>query len=521
MYCRPRQTDRPLESQGPVDTQTRRIPLNATFAVLAASVVAYTLMQSLLTPVLATMVTVLHTTQSTVTWVLTAYLLSASIFTPIMGRAGDLLGRRGVLVSALLALSLGSLLAAIATNITVMIIARVVQGVGGGALPLAFGIIRDEFPEDRVAGAVGLIASLSAVGGGLGIVLAGPIVDLLGYRWLFWLPMIATIAAAAAAYVAVPPSPARGGGSVSWLPAVPLSAWLVCLLLAMTQAPAWGWGSPAVVGLLIGALILGAAWILAEQRAAVPLIDLRMLRLSAVWTNNLVALLTGAAMYAVFAFLPQFVQTPPAAGYGFGASIAAAGLLLLPSSITMFVSGAFAGRLAAVIGAKRVVVLGCLIGGAALALLAAAHDHTWQIYLVSALIGVGLGLAFAAMSGLVVAAVPPSQTGVASGMNANIRTIGGSIGAALMASVVTSQLMPNRLPEESGYTLGFAAMAVVLVMAAAAARLIPDTSARQRMAPITPPAEQGEPTMRVGGTHVAVAPGGEFSCAETRPETRS
>ncbi|MBL7257476.1 MFS transporter [Paractinoplanes lichenicola] len=477
-----------------MNATTRRIPLNATFAVLAASVVVYTLMQSLLTPVLATMVTVLHTTQGTVTWVLTAYLLSASICTPIMGRVGDLLGRRGVLVLTLLALSLGSLLAALATNITVMIVARVIQGVGAGALPLSFGIIRDEFPKGRVAGAVGLIASLSAVGGGLGIVLAGPIVDHLGYRWLFWLPIIATLAAAAAAHFLVPPSPARSGGTVSWLPAVLLSAWLVCLLLAMNQAPAWGWGSPAVIGLLIGAILVGWLWVRAEQRAATPLIDLRMLRLSAVWTANLVALLTGAAMYAVFAFLPQFVQTSPAAGYGFGASIAQAGLLLLPSSITMFVSGVFAGRLASMVAAKRVVVLGCLIGGASMALLAVAHEHRWQIYLSSALIGVGLGLVFAAMSGLVVAAVPPSQTGVASGMNANIRTIGGSFGAALMASVVTSHVMPTGLPQESGYTLGFAAMAVVLVLAAVAALLIPEAPG---------------------------APGEEPSCAETRPATRS
>ncbi|WP_051571067.1 MFS transporter [Cryptosporangium arvum] len=477
-----------------MDSQTRRIPLNATFAVLASSVVAFTLMQSLLTPVLATMVTVLHTSQATVTWVLTAYLLAASICTPIMGRIGDLLGRRGVLVFVLLALSVGSLLAAVATNMTVMIIARVVQGLGGGALPLSFGIVRDEFPREKVAGAVGLIASLSAVGGGLGIVLAGPIVDHLGYRWLFWLPMIVTLVAAVAARFLVPPSPERRGGTVSWLPAVLLSAWLVCLLLAMNHAPAEGWGSPVVIGLLAGALVAGGLWIRAEQRAATPLIDLRMLRLTTIWTSNLIALLTGATMYAVFAFLPQFVQTSPSAGYGFGASIAESGLLLLPSSITMFVSGVFAGRLASIISARRVVVLGCLIGGAAMALLAVAHEHTWEIYLSSALIGVGLGLVFAAMSGLVVAAVPPSQTGVASGMNANIRTIGGSVGAALMASVVTSQLMPNGLPERSGYIVGFAAMAFVFVLAAVAALLIPETPSVPRKEP---------------------------SCAETRPATRS
>src|SRR5215813_5788348 len=145
-----------------------------TFAVLAAGIGAFALLQSLVIPVLTTVQHELHTTQSAVTWVLTAYLLSASIMTPILGRVGDMMGKKRVFVATLLALAVGSLLAALATSIGVMILARVIQGVGGGMLPVAFGIIRDEFPVPRIAGAVGLIASLTAVGAGLGIVLAGP-----------------------------------------------------------------------------------------------------------------------------------------------------------------------------------------------------------------------------------------------------------------------------------------------------------------------------------------------------------
>jgi MFS family permease len=197
------------------------------------------------------------------------------------------------------------------------------------------------------------------------------------------------------------------------------------------------------------------------------------MRRRAVWTNNLVALLIGLGMYATFAFLPEFVQTPPSAGYGFGASITRSGLLLLPSSVTMFVTGMFAGRLAARLGGKVLVVAGCLIGAAAMAILAFAHHEQWQIYLSQGIQGIGFGLAFAAMSALIVAAVPPSQTGVASGMNANIRTIGGAIGSAVMASIVTSHLQPSGLPKESGYTTGFAVMTVMLVLAALAGLLIP------------------------------------------------
>jgi EmrB/QacA subfamily drug resistance transporter len=454
-----------------------RARYQVTFAVLSAGVAAFALLQSLVIPVLTTVQHELHTTQSAATWVLTAYLLSASIMTPILGRLGDMIGKRRVFIATLCALAIGSLLAAVAPSIAVLIVARVIQGVAGGMLPVAFGIIRDEFPAEKVSGAVGSLASLTAVGAGLGIVLAGPIVDVLGYSWLFWLPMIITVVAAISAVLFVPESPVRAPGRISWVPALLLSAWLVALLVALSEASAWGWRSGRVLGLLAGAVVLAAGWVVAELRAATPLIDMKMMRRTAVWTNNLVALLIGVGMYATFAFLPEFVQTPAAAGYGFGASITRSGLMLLPSAITMFTVGIFAGRLARQLGGKALVIAGCLIGSVAMAVLAFAHGHEWEIFLSNAIMGVGFGLAFSAMAALVVVAVPSSQTGVASGMNANIRTIGGSIGAAVMASIVTSQLEPSGLPRESGYTTGFAVMAAGLVLAALAGLLIP--SARQ------------------------------------------
>jgi MFS family permease len=197
---------------------SRRPHFQVTFAVLSLGVAAFALLQSLVIPVLTTVQHELHTTQATVTWVLTAYLLSASIMTPILGRVGDMTGKKRVFVATLIALAVGSLLAAVAPSIGVMIVARVIQGCGGGMLPVAFGIIRDEFPAGKVTGAVGVLASLTAVGAGLGIVLAGPIVDALDYHWLFWLPMILTIIAAVSAVLFVPESPVRTPARISWLP---------------------------------------------------------------------------------------------------------------------------------------------------------------------------------------------------------------------------------------------------------------------------------------------------------------
>ncbi|WP_309244374.1 MFS transporter [Micromonospora parastrephiae] len=141
---------------------SRRSSRRLTFTVLAAGAGFFAMLQSLITPVLPTIQQDLHTSQNTVTWVLTAYLLSASIFTPILGRVGDMVGKERMLVVSLAALALGCLLAAIAPNIGVLIVARVVQGIGGAVFPLSFGIIRDEFPAARVSGAVAAISAIVA-----------------------------------------------------------------------------------------------------------------------------------------------------------------------------------------------------------------------------------------------------------------------------------------------------------------------------------------------------------------------
>jgi EmrB/QacA subfamily drug resistance transporter len=424
--------------------------------------------------------------------------VSASVFTPIVGRLGDMLGKEKMFVVTLSALALGSLLAALAGSIGVLIAARVIQGIGGGVLPLAFGIVRDEFPPEKVTGAIGSIATLTAVGGGAGTVIAGPIVDHLGFAWLFWLPMILCVASGVAAAMFVPESPVRTAGRISAVPVVLLSAWLVALLVALSQAPVWGWGSGRVIVLFVVAAVVLVVWVLAESRSDVPLIDMRMMRLPAVWTTNLVALLVGVSMYATFAFLPELLQTPKDSGYGFGASITQSGLILLPSSVTMFLLGQYSGRLTARFGGKAVVAAGSVTGAVSMALIAFAHESRWEIYLASAIMGAGVGLAFAAMAALIVAAVPPEQTGVASGMNANIRTIGGSIGSALMASIVTARLQPSGLPEESGYTIGFAVLAGGLVLAAVAAIRIPIG----RRAVAKSEAAHGEMAMVAGGTVV-------------------
>jgi EmrB/QacA subfamily drug resistance transporter len=458
-----------------------RTSTRLTFAVLAAGAGVFSMLQSLIAPALPTVQHALHTSQSTATWVMTAYLLSASIFTPILGRVGDLIGKKRTLVAVLVTVAVGCLLAALAPSIGVLIVARVVQGVGGALFPLSFGIIRDEFPAAEVSGSISNLSAVIAAGGGVGIVAAGPIVSALDYRWLFWIPVAIVIAATLIAVRYVPESPNRAQGNVNWLGAVLLSAWLVALLLPLSQAGEWGWGSVRVLGLFAAAVVLFALWLSSEARSRTPLIDLKVMRLPAVRTTNTAALLFGAGMYSIWSFLPGFVQTPSSAGYGFGASVTAAGLLMLPMLVAMFFAGVLSGRLEPVVGAKALLTTGAALGAVSCGFLALWHDEQWQIAVVAGLFGLGIGLAFASMANLIVGSVPADQTGAATGMNANIRTIGGSIGAAVTSVLVTGHLQPSGLPHESGYTHGFSLLAVLCLAAALAALLVPARRSARRV----------------------------------------
>jgi EmrB/QacA subfamily drug resistance transporter len=465
------------------------------FSVLAAATASISLLQSLVTPVLPTIQSDLHTSASTVTWVITAWLLTASVATPLLGRVGDMAGKERTLLVALGAIALGSALAAAAPTISVLIAGRVLQGVGAAVFPLTFAVIRDEFPPERVPSAVGAIAAVIATGGGAGVVLAGPVVNLLSWRWLFWIPAIASTVIWFLVLRFVPESPVRTPGKLNLRAALLLSGWLVALLVPVTKGHAWGWGSRPVVGLLLLAVVLFAGWMRMELRSSNPLIDMRMMRLPAVWTTNLVALLFGAAMFTTYAFLPIFMQTPTAAGYGFGSSVTGAGLLLLPMLVGMAVVGFVSGSFTAVVSSKAQLVAGATLLMLSCGWLVFMHDTRWQVSLAAGVSGIGMGLAFSSMVNLVVNGVPPEQTGVASGMNTNLRTIGGSIGTAVVSSLISARLLPTGVPVEAGFTHAFTLMTLLAAVAVGAALLVPARARRQAQPVPSPLLDERSPAL--------------------------
>jgi MFS family permease len=287
-------------------------------------------------------------------------------------------------------------------------------------------------------------------------------------------------------YFFIPESPVKTPGKINFTGAFLMSAGLAALLLSISQGSDWGWASPKTLGLGAVAILLLLAWVRAELRADTPLVDMRMMQIKGVWTTNMVALLIGVGMYSSFILIPQLVLLPPSTGIGFGVTATEAGLFLLPSTIAMLVVGPFAGKLEHRFGSKPPLIAGVFFTLAAFVMLAFIHGAKIDIYFASLLLGVGIGLSFAAMANLIVQSVKQTQTGVATGMNTVMRSLGGAVGATIAATILTAKLGTDGLPTESGFVWAFSFCAIALIAAAGFGFLVPGRSPAEELEALRP-----------------------------------
>ncbi|MBN1530049.1 MAG: MFS transporter [Thermoleophilaceae bacterium] len=453
-----------------------------TLGILVLGAIAYALAQTMIVPALPAIQHGVGASQEAVTWMLTAFLLTSSVCTPIVGRLGDMYGKEKLLLIALGVFAVGSLVCALGNSIGVLILGRAIQGAGGAIFPLAFGIIRDEFPPERVATSIGLISATFGIGGGLGLVLAGVMVDHLSVHWIFWSSLATTVVAAWATWRYVPESPVRVKASIDYGGAVLLSLALTSLLLGVSQGNSWGWGSAGVLGLFAAAVAFAFAFVAYERRVAEPMVDIRLMQQRPVWSTNLTAFAIGFAMFGSYILIPQLVELPEVTGYGFSRSTTVAGLIMLPSALVMLGAGPLSGWLGSRFGSRLPLAIGGVFAGLAYVSLALFHATLFEIAVGAVLIGIGIGLAFAAMANLIVEAVRQDQTGVATGINTIMRSIGGSIGAQVVASILAADtILGGRFPAEDGFTAAFTMSAAAAVVALIATALIPPGGRRERM----------------------------------------
>lgn len=463
------------------DAHSERQHYNITLAALVFAGVAYALQQTLVIPALPALQRDLGTSTTWVTWTLTGFLLVASVATPLLGKLGDQYGKERLLLIALAIFFVGCVGAVVAPNIWVLIVFRAIQGTGGAVFPLSFAIIKDEFPEEKVGTAIGIVSAVFAVGGGLGLVLSGLIIDNLSWRWLFGVGAVAVALATVLVYRFVPESPIKTPSRVDYKGATLLSGGLIALLVALSEGENWGWTSTPTITLLTLAAVFLAVWGWAETRVPEPMVDMRMLARRPVLVANLTGLIAGFAMFGSFVLIPNFVQAPgrlPAqladlVHYGFGASATLTGLYLLPGALTGFFTGPLAGPLGKRYGSQVPMSLGMLLVTVGIGILALFHEQPWQIVLGMIILGSGLPLTFAAMAKVIIDTVKQSETGVATGMNTVMRTIGGVIGGQIGAAILTADTIGNTsIPAESAFATAFWMSATAALIAAVIALFV-------------------------------------------------
>src|SRR4051794_5735512 len=447
---------------GPVRRQSGRMgprSHNVTLALLMVAGISFALMQTLVVPALPFFQREFQTTPEWTTWLVTSFLVSSSVLTPIIGKLGDAHGKKRLLVISLAIFGLASLGAAAAWNIGSLVFFRALQGAGAAIFPLSFGIIRDEFPAHKVGVAIGTVSSVFGIGGGVGLILSGVIVEHLNWHALFLVGAVPVAIATVLIAKLVPESPIKTPAKPDYKGAAALSVGFGALLLALSEGTHWGWTSLGVLGLAAVSAAALAAWIKIEQRVEDPLVDLRTLTRPGMAATNAATVLLGFSLTAFFVLVPGFVQSKTV---GFGLTPTRAGLLLVPFSAAMIFAGPLAGRLGTSRGRVLPLRIGLALGALALAGLAAWHADQLLFAAWLPIMGTGMAFALAAIGALVIDHSRPQETGGASRLEPNNRASGAAIGAQIAAAILAAH--PS---DGAGYTIAFAMGAIGLIAALA------------------------------------------------------
>ncbi|GAA2898620.1 MFS transporter [Streptosporangium fragile] len=405
-------------------------------------------------------------------WIFTGSLISSAISTPIVGRLADMYDKRRLLFALMAISSAGILLAALAPNITVLIVGMTVEGVWLGVLPLTVGLFRDTLEPDQAATGNGLVIGVASLASALGLILAGPISAALGYRWLFFLALAGALVAALWAWFVVPATPRAAAGRVDWAGGLLLGGGLALLMLGLTTASSWGWTDPATLALFAAAALTLGLWAVIELRSADPLVDLRLLAGRTPAGVTAMGVMLGFTSFGLVVALPMMLAAPVETGYGLGADTLWIGIYMFPMGVAGTLVAPLVGPMSRLLGRRAVLVLGSALVCAGTAMLAFWHSSPWQIMAGVAIMGLGGSVGLTAGLNAVAADVPADRAAGVSGVVFVAKSVGGTFGAQLGALVLAAGAVAG-VPTEDGFVDTYLLSAALGLLAVGAAFVIP------------------------------------------------
>jgi MFS family permease len=452
----------------------RNVPRWVTTIVLAMSGTIAALLFTLTIPLLPVLPDILSVTPNDSSWVVTITLLTSAVVTPILSRMADMYGKRRIIVIALIAITIGSAVVAIGGSYPTMLVGRALQGFGQSLIPVAISLLRDLLPKERVGSAVALMSATLGIGAGLGLPLSGFLYEHFGWQSVFWFPAIGAGLFVFVVLLVVDESPLRAPARFDVAGALMLSIILTSVLLVITKSGQWG---GAVIWVLLGVAALGlSAWIPMQLRTGNPMVDLRTLSRRPVLLTNVSTLLSTAPNFANMLVTIQQLQAPTASGYGFGLSIAEAGIVMLPVGLVMVAITPLSGALLNRWGGRGVLILGNGVMAVAFVLRIFLADSVLLVIVVATIASAGAALAFAAMPTLIMASVPLTETASANGINALARSLAMALCSAFIALLVSTMAVTisgHDYLSAWALQLCFWFAAAAAVVAAAVAAFIP------------------------------------------------
>lgn len=440
-------------------------------AALVVADVAFAFQQTAVVPAIPAVQSDMHASAAWSAWLLTGYLVASAVATPLLAKLGDRHGRHRALVGSLAGFLVGSIGAALAPDLAILIVFRAVQGIGGAVFPLTLSLARDHLDDDRVQRGVGLLIGAFGVGTSVGFGISGLVVEALSWRYLFAVGAAGVAVAIVVVLVIPAGEERRRPGRIDLPGTLLLAAGLSLLLIALTVGVPSGFGSALVVGAFVLSAVLLAGWVLVDLRTEDPLLDLHVLARPAVLLTNVTTLALGYALFGTYFLLPYLVEDGRA-GRAVSGGPLAAGLYLLPAALGQAVAGPAAGLAARRVEAKWIAGGGMALVAAAAALLAVWHDRPWQLVLWALLLGVGAGAALSVISDLVTELVDPTETGAAAGLNSTLRRVAGGVGSQVGAIILAALTIGAGAPSSSAFALAFAITAATAAAGAGAAAAI-------------------------------------------------
>jgi MFS family permease len=453
-----------------------------TLAILSliATMVMYA--ETMLVPAIPDLIKDFHISYSASSWILTTYLVTGAIMTPISGRLSDIYGKKKMLLIIMGIYAIGVSIGGFVTNISEMLAVRVIQGVGMSMFPIAFGLIREQFPRNKLAIGQGIISSMFAAGAVVGLVAGGHLIQNYGWQSTFFsiIPIVLSLLVVVQRFIHVgdihpqwksassaeTQNPSKNGVDIPG--ALTLAISVTAFLMALTFVESGdSIGSNTMIGLIVIGIVYLILFVIIERQSKSPLVDLGILTHRAILPSNMMVMIVGLSMFMVFQTIPVLVRSP--SPLGFGADPMTTANVQLPFALVLLIFGPTSGFIISRLGSTKPIIAGSIISTVGFACLYMYHSTEVLVSVNLAILSTGLSLTNVGAMNIVMLASPKQNVGVSLGMSTLIRIIGASVGPAMAGMFMQTHKtsLPGLIgtfPNQDSYNLIFLSASIISIV---------------------------------------------------------